>query len=197
MLLSICIPTIFGRESQYQRIRSELDRQINNNKDIEIITIKDNKEMPIGIKRQRLLELCKGEYCVQIDDDDYIAPYYIEEILNALKETPDCVGYIEEILNGQNKKYAIHSNRFDGWGNKFGSYHYFRTIFCKDVIKTEIAKQIGFSNMQWQEDKDFADRLKASGLLNKEVFIDKIMYIYEFPTRKQLRERYGHINHHP
>ena len=199
MKLTICIPTIVGREKEFDELFHELCSQngmevlANGKREVEILWMRDNKEMSIGKKRQHLLNNAKGEYIVMIDEDDKVPFDYIHEVLVALKQRPDCVGYLEQCkINGHNQ-IACHSNRFADWATNQDGYDYVRTIFCKDVIRTDIARKIGFSDMRFAEDHYFAKRLKASGLLEKEIFIDKIMYYYTSNTLtpKQHIERYG------
>jgi len=214
-ILTIAIPTIEGRESQFNTLQLWLLAQ-NVGGFAKIISEKDNKEMAIGAKRQLLLDKCDTEYIVQIDDDDNVPMDYISEIRKALETKPDCIGYLEEIR--PSGKIACHSNEFSQWhgpglynkettlrrhlimpnDERFGpDYHYLRTIFHKDVIKTDIARQIGLNtSLRFAEDHDFSIRLKQSGLLKNEVFIDKIMYYYNDPgymTEQQKNERYGII----
>lgn len=182
--LTVCIPTIVGRERQF----NELVRSISGR--VPIVMCRDNKEMSIGAKRQLLLEEVKTEYVVFVDDDDALAPDYFETILPLLEQSPDCICYLEDI-NG--KQVAKHSNDFLCWGEGHG-YDYVRTPFYKDVLQTSIALEIGFSDMRYGEDEDFSRRLKASGLIKNEIFIDRRMYFYRMPksmTAQEHSNRYG------
>jgi len=199
-LLSIQIPTIVGRERNVSALVAFLNWQISSfcipDHVVEIRTCRDNKEMSIGAKRQLLLDKCNAKYFVQIDDDDTVSGEYIPRIYSTLSSLPDCVGYLESVRYDGKQLTACHSNRFDDWGNNVDGYDLARTIFCKDVIRTGIARQIGFSDMRFGEDHDFSRRLKASGLLKNEVFIDEVMYYYEGRslTQKEHNERYGIYN---
>src|SRR6478736_2156247 len=99
--LSILIPTVVGREEKLQRLMDVLDPQfdelvkeaINTGEmPVEIIIDKDNKEVSIGAKRQRLLERAMGEYVVFIDDDDLVSETYIQDILN--NTGSDSIGFL-------------------------------------------------------------------------------------------------------
>lgn len=197
MILTIAIPTIVGREYVFGALLDTLYFHIHRNEaqdKVEIISFKDNKEMSIGAKRQKLLDMAVGDYIFMVDDDDYLPAYFIPEVLAALQDPDiDCIGYLEEcMMNGQ-RRIACHSNRFEDWADNKEGYDYVRTIFYKDVIRTSIARQISFENIRYGEDNAFAKKLKASGLLKKEAFIDKIMYHYKFNTLtpEQHKERYG------
>lgn len=196
-LLSIHIPTIVGRERQLQMLLNSLKHQMSRNQitfdDIEIITQCDNKEMSIGAKRQILLDRCNAEYCVAIDDDDHVDEFYLYKVLVAIQSRPDCIGYLEHCTIDGQKKISCHSKRYPTWANNVDGYDFVRSIFCKDVIKTDIARYIGFSDFRFGEDHDFSKRLAASGLLKTEVFINEVMYYYEANTltQEQHNKRYG------
>ncbi len=191
MKLTIAIPTVIGREDKFEALRDELLLQAKGY-DVEIISLCDNKEISIGAKRQKLYEMAKGEYTVQIDDDDWIAPTYIEDVINSLQGN-DCIGYVERcIINGVTK-YSKISMAFEDWADvsQPNEFQYYRTPFFKVPIKTSLCLQVGVSDMRFGEDHDFARRLKP--LLKSEVFIHKAMYYYtaDSLTPEQHKERYG------
>lgn len=194
MRLSICIPTIVGREEQFTRLYTELDNQIKLARlehDIEIISEKDNKEISIGAKRDILYKRAKGKYCVHIDDDDLIVDDYIQTVYEHLNGV-DCIGYVERcIINGQ-VQYSKISNEFLEWETKEeNGFHYKRTPFFKTPILTEICQRVGVEDMRFGEDHDFARRVKPH--LKIEIFINKVMYLYSANslTAEQHKERYG------
>lgn len=193
MILSICIPTVVGREEKYNNLYNKLMDQVGNRTDIEILSLKDNKEISVGSKRDLMYKMCTGEYSVMIDDDDSVSDDYIATIIHLLELKPDCIGYLEEVVMNGKPMIACHSNRFNDWGNNKDGYDMIRTIFFKDVIRTDIAKEIGVHDMRFAEDHDFARRLKQSGLLKMEIFIEKIMYFYSanYLTTQEHKDRYG------
>lgn len=197
MLLSILIPTIAGREHLLNALIDNLSIQIiecEASSIVEVAYLPDDKEMTIGAKRQELLNSCKSEYFVMIDDDDSVSSCYIEAVLLALEDRPDCVTYLEAVRTGNKEVIASHRAIYAGWDNNKHGYAYIRTPYYKDVIKTEIAKKIGFEDIRYGEDHDFSIRLKKSGLIKTEVHLPQIMYIYNAPSSlngRQHKERYG------
>jgi Glycosyl transferase family 2 len=176
---------------------------------VEIIFCRDNKEMTIGKKRQILLDKANGKYITMIDDDDEYSTDYFHRIFDPqnMGQAPDAITYLEHVYDRgttretrhRSSHYytAKHHNKFHDWWTdltKF-NYQFARTPFYKDVIRTSIAKQIGFNvDLRYGEDHDFARRLKASGLILKEVHIDLGMYYYYMPdpmTQQQNNQRYG------
>lgn len=196
MKLSILICTIEGREDKFKvlieslkkqgvfyKVRDsagERDRYIDFEIGVEIIYFSDNKQISVGAKRQFLLEMADSRYVVFIDDDDAISDDYIDSILKAIEQKPDCIGFKIECNMEGKKEIAKASNEFADWCDNIDGFRYCRTIYHKTPVKTEIALQIGFKDMRFGEDYDYSKRLKQSGLLKKEVFIDKYLYFYNY-----------------
>lgn len=156
---------------------------------VEIIHECDNKEMSIGMKRDKLIWNAKGKYLVMIDDDDWIAPQFIRKILDATVTSPDCIGYMEECRFGNRIERSMFSNRFTDWSTLTGeAFKYARTPFFKTPIRTDYCKVVGCRDMRFGEDHDFAKRIKP--LLKTEVFINEIMYIYRYKDEPH-NEKYG------
>jgi glycosyltransferase involved in cell wall biosynthesis len=194
MKLSILIATVPERRVPLWHLRTELDKQAQG-KPVEILeelTPRTHRGGPsIGAKRQTLLERAQGEYVVFIDDDDKVAPTYLEDILQAIEQKPDCIGFEIEV-HGLSRKpqVASGSNRWEAWAEKVGGYDYVRTIYHKNPVRREIALQIGFKDMCFGEDHDYSQRLKASGLLKTEVYIPKRLYIYRY-KHENPKTKYG------
>jgi glycosyltransferase involved in cell wall biosynthesis len=156
-------------------------------KSVEILFERDNKEMSVGAKRQKLLERATGEYVVFCDDDDRIAKDYVYQILKALESNPDAVGFHIH-CSGCDGVTASASNRWDDWAENKGGFDYVRTPYQKTPIKREIALRIGYPDMRFGEDYFYSKRLKESKLIQTEVYIPKVLYYYQFkyedPTTK-------------
>lgn len=194
MKLSILICTIAERKAQFDSLISELLKQ-DTQSQCEIISICDNKELTIGAKRQKLLDIAKGDFVVYIDDDDKVAPDYIEKICNAIQPGVDSIGFLQHCTsiypNVTRTAIAHLSNRWNGWSDSVGGYQHVRTPYHKTPIKREIAHSIGFnSELRFGEDHDFSIRLKQSGKIQNEVFIPEIMYYYQY-TWSEHDKRYG------
>ena len=100
-LLSILIPTILERSEQFEYLCAHLKNILDLHDlhdQVHVTAIRDNKEMPIGLKRQRLYDIAKGTYSWQIDDDDNIHQYAIPLILEAIEKGPDCVTFEEKVI---------------------------------------------------------------------------------------------------
>lgn len=197
MKLTICIPTIEERKELFESLYTKVMTQVQAGgyEDIEVIVAKDNKEISIGLKRNQLLMIASGEYVVMIDDDDDIAPDYVSSIMTALESGPDCVGFRIE-CSGTDGKTADASNRYSDWADNTNGFDYVRTPYQKTPIRTEIALAIGYKDVRFGEDCDFSKRLKKSGLIRTESYIDKVLYYYRFkyenPETKYGFNRDGH-----
>jgi len=178
-LLSICIPTIVGREKQYNALRQYVEKQAEPfGSLIEIISICDNKEISIGTKRQRMYQRCRGKYAWQIDDDDSIHENAVEMIMDALKSSPDCVGFKEWCVFEDRNETSSFSMHWSRWDDNVGCFDHVRTPFCKTPIRTELCLKAGVKDMRYGEDHQFAKDVHK--LLRTEVFIDEFIYIYRY-----------------
>lgn len=188
--LSILIPSIFDRKEMLGKLLDDLYDQMlceAATHEVEIITDVDDGILSIGKKRQGMIERAKGEYVVQVDDDDELPNYYIKEILKAMEENPDVIGFDGYMTtNGKNRenfkisKDLPYTSIWDAHGNK----EYVRFNNHLSPIKREIALNIGFKDMRFGEDYDYAKRLKESGLVKTEVYIHKDMYHYKYIKNK-------------
>jgi hypothetical protein len=194
--LTIAIPTVFGREESFDRLTAEIQRQLeyyDASNYVEVITIKDNKEITIGAKRQLMYEKAQGLYTVQLDDDDFIAPDYIGRVLEAIKLDPDCVTYQERCDMDGKIELANISLTYADWktNDKPGvMFKYERTPFNICPIKTVLCLLAGMDDVRWAEDHTFSKRAKS--LIKSEVHIDDYMYFYQRRTGGQtFKQRYG------
>ena len=178
--LSILIPSLSSRSHLLAELRKELNRQIELKSEIEVIVSADDGEKTVGQKRNELIQSASGEYVVFIDDDDQISDSYVHEIMEALESNPDCIGFLGYMTtNGGNQKAFKLSKELE-YGED--TYYYYRPTNHLCPVKRNIALQIKFPVKNLGEDYDYAIRLKASGLLKNEIFIDKQIYHYRFNT---------------
>lgn len=99
-LLSILIPTIPERAHLLNPLLVELERQITEFKSFHSsigsvdVIINDEKRYlaggpSIGIKRQKLLDSATGKYLLYLDDDENIAPNYVETLMRLCAQDKD------------------------------------------------------------------------------------------------------------
>ena len=210
-LLSILMPNTTDREEIIKPLIGELSRQtgiinywlneskwqINEGKNdlVQIVVFTDDKSLTIGEKRELMYKMAIGKYSWQIDSDDSIAPNAIQLILEAIRSNPDVdvISFEERVrLDGIEYK-SNHSNEYGIWegdGSKVleDGFHFHRTIFFKDVIRTELAKSVPIVHCRYGEDNIYADDLKP--FIKSESHINHQLYYYNYISTPH-NERYG------
>ena len=69
-------------------------------------------------------------------------------------------------------------------------FGYIRTTYPKVPIRKSICLKVGYKDLRYGEDHDFAKRLKLSGLLKTEVYIDSVLYFYRYKFQEH-SAKYG------
>lgn len=184
MILSILICTIDSRKDKFNNLFDFIWKQSvvseTTSRFVEVLFESDNKEISVGAKRQKLLERAQGEFIVFVDDDDFISERYVSSILEATRSKPDCIGFLIKCNMEGVEKTAITSNRYERWMDGQDGFDFNRTIYHKSPVRRSIALQIGFKDLRYAEDADYSKRLKESGLLIHEEFIDEVLYHYNY-----------------
>jgi len=101
VLLTIGIPSIPSRiRGNLQPMFAKLMSQVGDRKDVEILSILDNKSMTIGRKRQLLHHIAQGKYTAIIDDDDDVTSDYVKEVTDAIikHDGVDVICYDQEAI---------------------------------------------------------------------------------------------------
>lgn len=182
MKLSILIPTL--NEPIYinglNRLKAILDPQIEKHRDVELRIHDAGRAMPTGTKRNQLIANSEGEYFVQIDSDDVVPSYYVDELLNAITYSPDVISFVGDMYvdNANRKEFTIKL------GSKYTetTTHYYRFPNHLCCYKRATVGHVKFPDIWQREDYEWA--VKIQHLLKTEVHIDKHMYSYMFNSRK-------------
>ena len=184
-LLSILICTIPERKEMFDALISELRKQHDK---MQVQVVYNNMaSLSIGEKRNRILQDADGEYVCFIDDDDKVSSDYIEKILEALKEKPDCCSLRGVITwDGENPEIFEHSLYYPDYKtNPVNSpIRYERYPNHLNVIRADIAKQFKFPETNYGEDTDWATQIRDSMLLKIEETIPGVIYHYKYKTNK-------------
>ena len=176
-ILSILICTLEERKTEFlSRILSILEPQINN-KDVEIVILTDNGEVPIGTKRNLSLDSAKGKYVCFIDDDDIVSDGYVDLVLLKSKEDSDVI-----VFNG-----IVTTNGWDirlakqGMEYEYGEIDnvYYRLPNHLAIHKKETINE-RFMDVRTGEDDEWAQRRLKE--IKTQSRIDGIIYHYDFRT---------------
>lgn len=185
--LSILIPTLHSRKFYFNNMKRILNEQIealDNPKEVEILAFVDNRKYTTGAKRNALLEKAKGEFVVFVDDDDNLHEQYVPLILEAIKNNPDidAVGIRGMYTEDGSRPEPFETSLKHDWEKRNGWYY--RTINHISPIRRKHALAVKFPNKTVGEDYDYTMALKKTGLLKKEVVIEKPIYFYNFISNK-------------
>ena len=182
--VSFLIPTIAGRESSLKNLMASIrEKMARIAPDIkyEITVDFDNREVSIGMKRQRLLESAQGKYMAFVDDDDNITDEYVQDLKATIQGS-----YHVMRLRGQICQYTFtHSleNKLEGVMAKGDVF--LRPPNHLNPMMTDVAKIIRFGDAVRGEDLEWTIRMAKAGFLSREYSTDdsRIHYIYDMGTR--------------
>lgn len=184
---SALIPTIPGREAGLHRLLESIHEKVARicpEMRYEICVAFDNREMSIGMKRQKLLEEAKGKYLSFIDDDDTITDAYLEDLWATIRG-----GFHVMRLRGQMQEYTfVHSTEITT--DSPMATHDEPAIFQRppnhlNPMLSILAKSVPFKNAVHGEDLDWTLELYRRKLLLSEYRSDpsRIHYNYNLGYR--------------
>jgi glycosyltransferase involved in cell wall biosynthesis len=154
---------------------------------VEILAIVDNRSRPIGAKRNDLVRLARGKYIVQVDDDDHVSDDFVSQLVRASEADTDCIVYeVSVTVDGGPPKRCFYGIEYP-YVNTTKAY--FRKPGPRMAIRTALARQVRFQEINFGEDADWAARL--SPLLKSQERIDRVLYHYDYCRSSSLaRNRY-------
>lgn len=181
--LSILVCSVHTRYNTFlPKIQEQLFTQYNSLSEpdqerVEIIVLTDNKKMMLGHKRNTMIDIAQGKYIVFVDDDDRIAPDYIQSLLDATESDADSIVFQAEVsLNGEHPKLCYYSKGVREDFNTPSAYHRIPNHIC--CIKKEVSIKSSFPNVLYGEDAGYGKVLLPH--LKTEHKIDKVLYYYDY-----------------
>lgn len=142
---------------------------------VEVLVYTDNLDVSYAEKCQTLADMATADYTSHLANDDSVAPDFIPRILEALKEDPDYVGFrVRYTEAGQLMQPVIHSLDCGRWLDT--SERLERDLMYYNPIRRVLAEQVRFRGPYC--DTEWADDLRALGVVKSEVFIDAEMLFY-------------------
>jgi hypothetical protein len=184
---SILIPTIPGREAGLTRLAASVREKIARicpDLRYEFCIEFDNREMSIGMKRQKLLDSARGKYLSFIDDDDDITDAYIEDLWGCIRG-----GYHTMRLRGQMSQYPfVHSTEItmtSPMATMDEPALFQRPPNHLNPMLSDVAKLIKFKDAVHGEDLDWTLSLYRSKFLETEYRSDpsRVHYMYNLGQR--------------
>jgi hypothetical protein len=123
---------------------------------------------------QALMDHASADYVSTLSDDDSVAPGFIPRCLAAMETGPDQVGFrVRYTEAGRLQQQVIHSLTCGGWYETATGYY--RDIMHFNPVRRELAQQVRFRGVVC--DVEWAEDLRALGIIKTEVFIDdEILY---------------------
>jgi glycosyltransferase involved in cell wall biosynthesis len=182
MKFQIMIPTMPGRAKMLRRLLDVLEPQLARWPQAAYFT--DAGEGTIGEKRQRMMEAATGEYIAFVDDDDLVAPDYLDRIMPLLEKGPDTVGIAIHVkMEGKPWgpdpifRHSLQNKWNVKWeGNQRTPHH-----LCP--LRRTVALRGRFLSLMWGEDYDYAVGILPH-LQTEEWSGDEPIYFYEYWSGK-------------
>lgn len=162
MKLSILIPSIPSRFARLKLLWEVLTPMVEG-LPVEILVFMDNKKRSVGLKRDALVQMAKGQYLSFVDDDDRIYSNYVTEMLGAIKKGPDVVSIQQHAtINDGNKflvSYGLNNENQEARKVNGVWVDVDRKPFHTCAWKTEIAKRHHFPDASYGEDWHWCERV--------------------------------------
>lgn len=145
--------------------------------EVEILFLVDNKKMMLGTKRTNLVDMAQGDYVVFVDDDDRVSEDYIIQLLEACKKGVDVITFkVLVTINDKDEKICHYSKDFLYDQNTDKEYLRIPNHIC--CVRRELAVKVPYQAIIYGEDSAYAKQLLP--YLKSELIIDKILYHYDY-----------------
>lgn len=181
---TILVPTLGERRPLFERLLAVLMPQVEEQHGAVKVLARWNNGTP-GLPeiRQAMVEAVDTDYLSCVDDDDLVADDYVGEIMRALAERPDQVGFrVQCYSDGVPTAISYHSLKHGGWRNEADAYY--RDLSHINPIRADLARQVDFRRAKAGQAEDRAWVEQLRGRVRTEAYIDRVMYHYLFSTSK-------------
>lgn len=179
--LSILICTLPEERNiqKLARLRSILGPQLCD--DVEVRQHEGGREVPTGTKRNELIDNCEGEYFCFVDDDDVLAPTYVQDILKALESSPDVVTFNGWMTTDGKARVDFIIKLGEAYEERGGKYYRWPNHLT--VMRKSLVHYVKFDPLWMMEDYRWSKQIRDLGLLKTSVHIEKNLYHYDFETK--------------
>lgn len=195
--LTIGIPSLPSRTRKYlEPLYARLMSQIGDAKDIEVLSIMDNRVISVGRKRTLLFASAAGRYTCLIDDDDDVTDDFVETMRAAITDdlSVDVICYSQDAdMNGNRwlvKTSLDHDKTHPYDQMKVGAdglpLPCLRPPWHWCAWRTDFARRFPFGDSNTQEDTVFVRSAIAEA--KTQLVIDKVLCRYRWsPTVSQAK----------
>ena len=162
-------------------------------KPVQLIWLGDNRVWTVGQKRNRLLWMAEGEYLAFVDDDDSVAPDYVDRLLAAIEKAngADVICFRQDCIRGdlggrvEHCSYSL-AYEYASGAHPDGSMWWRGKPAHTMAWRTEGAQNIEFPDGNFGEDTGWVAR--ACLWAKTEYQVDRTLYTYRFdPERSRTR----------
>jgi len=177
MKLSILIPSIPSRFDRLAKIFQKIDSQ--STEEVEILVFIDNKRRSIGLKRDALVQMSKGEYVCFVDDDDDVEDDYIEQLLIGCESGKDVIVFWQRAY--ADGKEAIIDFDLSNENTPFvAGTTVPRKPFHVCAFRGEIARKYRFPDKMYGEDWEWCEQVLTE--VKTQYKIGKILHTYYYDS---------------
>lgn len=183
MKLSILTPAIWSRISAAGQLKNKIETQVNDwllkhpaaSSPVEHLVLLDTRTRSVGLKRQGVLDAALGDYIAFVDDDDDIAPDYVEKLLTAIEHEPDVITFEQRAIVNDEEGTCVFgiNNRDEPFipGTRFNRAPWHVCVWRRDLIKDCV-----FPDHSYGEDLTWS--LQARRRVRTSLHIDKVLHTY-------------------
>lgn len=177
MILSVLIPSVpsrlrFGGAFVFEKL-CDMVEGLN----VEVLMLTDNKKRSVGMKRQALLEAAHGDYIAFVDDDDWVAGTYAEDLARATTLQRDLIifdSFVE--INHGPQVYCDHDMRNPN--EQYNPAGFKRAPWHIHAWRRELAQAVRFQDRNNGEDWPWCEEVLKS--VKTSVKIPKALYYYRY-----------------
>lgn len=187
---AILVPTLGERRRLFERLMAGLLPQTDaHGGAVRVVGWLNNGSPSLPAIRQSLITHTEAEYVSFVDDDDLVSPDYVAEVMRALADGPDYVGFqVQCYSDGRPTLIAHHSLKHGDWINL--PDRYLRDISHINPMRRSIATTADFRRARpgAAEDRAWVSQLRRGGLLKTETVVDRVLYHYLYSTSRRAGE---------
>ena len=183
VLLSILVPTVPGRETKLARLLSVVEPQTKQRSDVELLVLRDTRRLSIGEKRNKMVAIADGEYVAFVDDDDAVAPDYVEVLCATLQEErPDVLCFkVHVVGHGRPRPCRYHPDlRHENLPSEYRRKPNHLMAWRREIVAAH-----PFQPIRRGEDTEWAERVAAHA--RHVAVIDRELYTYQFDPHDNSR----------